>query len=357
MQVLNALSVAEGTRAYSRLRSDITEAGILEKSYLYYLWTIAFAFGGYFASAAAIYFFDSYLLLVPACLGFTFFSVQIAGVNHDAGHRAIFKSVHRNNLMGVFSSFCLGIVFENWRVRHNMHHARPNQPSDPDLYVPFLVTDPNQLSSKTGLESKLLKYQALYYYPLGMLVSFSNRLGTISYFRHRPLNREDLWRLPLYATGIFFLFVAPFLFFDPAKALFVFFLVHLTSGVYLASCFAPNHKGMTILEDDARISFLEQQVVTGRSVTGGRLTEVMLVGLNHQTEHHLFPQTPRWKLRRITPHLQLVCDEHDIHFERATFVKTNRDILGVLRSVAREATDRSLAVEAAQAQLTASKRD
>ncbi|MGE0057742.1 MAG: fatty acid desaturase, partial [Dehalococcoidia bacterium] len=164
MQVLNALSVAEGTRAYSRLRSDITEAGILEKSYLYYLWTIAFAFGGYFASAAAIYFFDSYLLLVPACLGFTFFSVQIAGVNHDAGHRAIFKSVHRNNLMGVFSSFCLGIVFENWRVRHNMHHARPNQPSDPDLYVPFLVTDPNQLSSKTGLESKLLKYQALYYY-------------------------------------------------------------------------------------------------------------------------------------------------------------------------------------------------
>ena len=364
LQVLNALSVAEGTRAYTRLRADVIRSGILDRSYVYYIFTIAFAFGGFFASAAAIVLLDSLLLLIPACLAFSFFSVQIAGVNHDAGHRAIFKSTHLNNLMGVFSSFCLGIVFENWRVRHNEHHARPNQPSDPDLYVPFLVTDANQLASKKGLEAKLLRFQALYYYPLGSLVSFSNRLGTISYFRMRPLNRDDLWRFPLYATGIFFLFVAPFLFFDPIKALFVFFLVHVTTGLYLASCFAPNHKGMTILEEDARISFLEQQVVTGRSVTGGRLTEVMLVGLNHQTEHHLFPQTPRHKLRRIAPLLQQVCDEKGIHFERATFIETNRDILSVLRSVARESAatpSRPLtadaAVEEAQALIGVSHRD
>jgi fatty acid desaturase len=136
----------------------------------------------------------------------------------------------------------------------------------------------------------------------------------------------------------------------------------VTSGFYLASCFAPNHKGMTILEDDARMSFLEQQVVTGRSVTGGKLTELILLGLNHQTEHHLFPQTPRYKLHRITPHLQVACDEHGIHFERASFLKTNRDILAVLRAVAREAASgmhrKSLktaeAVEEAKALVSAS---
>jgi fatty acid desaturase len=312
-------------------------AGILDKGYVFYFLLMAFAFGGFAASAAAIFLIDSYLLLIPACLAFTFFSLQLAGVNHDAGHRAIFRSIRLNTCVGIFTSFCLGIVFENWRTRHNEHHARPNQPSDPDLYVPFLATDVNQLASKGPLESRLLKYQAFYFYPLGALVSFSNRLGTISYFRGRPLNRDDLWRFPLYATGIFFLFVAPFVFFDPLKALFVLLLVHVTSGFYLASCFAPNHKGMTILEDDARVSFLEQQVVTGRSVTGGKLTELILLGLNHQTEHHLFPQTPRYKLRRITPHLQKVCDDNGIHFERASFLKTNRDIIGVLRTVAKEA--------------------
>jgi fatty acid desaturase len=314
---------------------------------------MAFAFGGFAVSAAAIYLTDNFPLLVPCCLAFTFFSLQLAGVNHDAGHRAIFNSIRLNNLVGILSSLCLGIVFENWRSRHNEHHARPNQPRDPDLYVPFLATDINQLASKGPLESRLLKYQALYFYPLGALVSFSNRLGTISYFRGRPLNRADLWRLPLYLTGIFFLFAAPFVFFDPLKALFVVLLVHVTSGLYLASCFAPNHKGMTILEDDARVSFLEQQVVTGRSVTGGKLTELILLGLNHQTEHHLFPQTPRYKLRRITPRLQQVCDEHGIHFERASFVQTNRDILSVLRTVAAEAAGRPRSIEAIEAQVAA----
>jgi len=354
LQVLNALSVSEGTRAYSRLRADVSAAGILDKSYWFYAFLITFAFGGFFASAAAIYLLDSYLLLIPACLAFTFFSLQLAGVNHDAGHRAVFKSVRLNNILGVCTSFCLGIVFENWRTRHNEHHARPNQPNDPDLYIPFLATDVNQLGSKGPIESRLLRFQAWYFYPLGALVSFSNRLGTISYFRGRPLNRGDLWRFPLYAIGIFFLFVAPFVFFDPLKAVFVLLLVHITSGFYLASCFAPNHKGMTILDDDARVSFIEQQVVTGRSVTGGRLTELILLGLNHQTEHHLFPQTPRHKLHRITPRLQLVCDEHGIHFERASFLKTNRDIVNVLRDVAREArSTRTLnnadAIEEAQA--------
>lgn len=312
------------------------ESGILAKSPRYYALTIAFAFGGYAASAAAIVFLESFLLLIPACLAFTFFSVQIAGVNHDAGHRAIASSIGWNNVIGVVSSFCLGIVFENWRIRHNQHHARPNQPSDPDLYVPFLATDVGQLASKRGLEARFLRYQAYYYYLLGALVSFSNRLGTISYFRHRPLNRHDLWRFPLYATGILFLFVAPFLIFDPIKALVVFFVVHVTTGFYLASCFAPNHKGMTILPEDSRMSFIEQQVVTGRSVKGGLLTEILLVGLNHQTEHHLFPQTPRHKLKRITPLLQQTCTETGIHFERASFVQTNRQILGALQGVARE---------------------
>jgi len=346
LQVLSALSVKDGTRAYSRLRADVRAAGILDRSYVAYAAIIVGAFGGYIASAAAIYAFDGLLPLLIACLAFSFFSVQIAGVMHDSGHRAIFQSITLNNILGNTCCLFLGLVFENWRLRHNEHHAAPNQPRDPDLYVPFLATDVNQLASKGGFESRLLRFQAWYYYLLGAVVSFSNRLGTVSYFRGRPLNRDDAWRFMIYAAGIVFLFPLPFIVFGLEKALFVFFVVHITTGIYLASCFAPNHKGMTVLEDDADVSFLEQQVVTGRSVTGGRLTEILLVGLNHQTEHHLFPQTPRVKLRRITPLLQKTCDDAHIHFERATFVQTNRDILRVLSHVSRQISQAPGGVEA-----------
>src|SRR5688572_30549635 len=81
LQALNALSVTDGTRAYSRLRAEVIQAGILDRSYFYYLFLIPFAFGGFAASAVAIYLIDSYLLLIPACLAFTFFSLQLAGVN------------------------------------------------------------------------------------------------------------------------------------------------------------------------------------------------------------------------------------------------------------------------------------
>jgi hypothetical protein len=89
-------------------------------------------------------------------------------------------------------------------------------------------------------------------------------------------------KLAVYLCGFSLLFVAPFVLFSVEKALFVFFVVHVTSGVYLANCFAPNHKGMPWVESRVPISFLEQQVITARNVSGGRLTDFLLGGLNHQ---------------------------------------------------------------------------
>ena len=68
---------------------------------------------------------------------------------------------------------------------------------------------------------------------------------------------------------------------------------HGLFGLYLGCAFAPNHKGMPVLSEEDSLDFLRQQVLTSRNVSGGRLTETMLGGLNYQIEHHLFPAMPR----------------------------------------------------------------
>ena len=78
-------------------------------------------------------------------------------------------------------------------------------------------------------------------------------------------------------------------------------------GLYMGCAFAPNHKGMPVLSEEDSLDFLRQQVLTSRNVSGGRLTETMLGGLNYQIEHHLFPAMPRPALRRCRTVVRAFC--------------------------------------------------
>ena len=331
------LTVAQGTAAYARLKTEATRAGIFKRSLTYYAVMVAFAFAGYALSVWGIVETESYPLLALACLSFSFFSVQAAGLMHDSGHRAVFDSKLNNDRLGYVCSGLLGMVFDNWKTRHNMHHAHPNQEDmDPDMEIPFIATNEDLYLKKGLLQRWFVKYQAFYYYPLGSIVSFSNRLGSISYFRDARSDRS-LWKLALYLAGVSFLFVSPFVVFPLAKALFVFVIVHVTTGIYLANCFAPNHKGMPQVAAGAVISFLEQQVTTARNVRGGLFTDLYLVGLNYQTEHHLFPYTPRNKLHLLQPLVREVCAGLGITYTEVGLIQTNRMLIAELHGVPRAA--------------------
>lgn len=322
--------------AYDRLRSDVVDAGILDRSLTFYIPLILAAFAGYVLSAWAIIVADGYGWLTLACLAFILSTVQLAGLMHDAGHRAVFRSVRANNLLGLATTSAIGMVFPNWVQRHNLHHAHPNQEDlDPDMEVPFLVFSADDLAGKDPVQRFFARWQAYYYYPLGALVSFSNRLGSITYFlQHR--SPANFARLLLFLPAIFLLFPAPFIVFPLAKALFVFLFVHVATGIYLASCFAPNHKGMPFVARGADISFLEQQVRTSRNVRGGLVTDFFLVGLNWQLEHHLFPACPRNKLKLLGPYVRRVCQEQDLPYTQTSFLNANGILVRHLHRVSRQ---------------------
>jgi fatty acid desaturase len=110
-------------------------------------------------------------------------------------------------------------------------------------------------------------------------------------------------------------------------------LNHALIGVYLASVFAVNHKGMPVLEHDTDMDFLRLQVVTARNVRSQRYTDFFYGGLNYQVEHHLFPTMPQNKLREARTIVMDFCQAHQIPYYETGFVQSQREILGHLHTV------------------------
>ena len=337
--------VVDHARIYATLKSQVIAEGILNRSRAFYLALAAVSYTGFFITLFAIYAIDAFAPLVLACLAFSFFSVQVAGLMHDAGHRAAFASKWANDILGYLCAFTVGAIFESWRWHHNTHHAYPNQHSkDPDMEIPFIAASAELYRGKTGIQRFCARWQVYYYHSLGLVVSISNRLGAVTYFfKRRPGN--NALKFALYVPAIILLFPLPFVIFPLAKAALVFGLVHAFSGLYLANVFAPNHKGMRQIDSDEKLSFLEQQVVTARNVSGGWLVNYVLMGLNYQTEHHLFPTCPRNKFRLLAPHVRRACAEAGLTFTEVSLIETNVFLLKSLH----EATKPRLAIAAEQA--------
>jgi fatty acid desaturase len=328
------LSLVEGAKAYAQLRSEVTEAGILDRSYGYYFMNGLFAIGGFFLTILFIYFASPLWLVGILGLLFTFFMVQFGGLFHDAGHRAIFKSIKFNDLVGHICGFLFVDSIDAWMRVHNKHHASTNEmDEDPDLEIPLHSFTTSRFMQEIGWAKVFKRYQAYTFYPLRILVFVTRRLAALSYFIETFTIRNS-WKLLLFAVGIFIWFLLPFILFDFAKALVAVLSINISGGFYLSNIFAPNHKGMPQLKKGQKISFLEHQIITSRNVKGGYLTELFFVGLNYQIEHHLFTNCPRNKLKLVTPFVKKICKKYGFEYTEVGIVETNKIILRELNDVA-----------------------
>ena len=128
----------------------------------------------------------------------------------------------------------------------------------------------------------------------------------------------------LYLTAVFWVL-------SPLHALAFLVVQQGLFGIYLRFSFAPNHKGMPVLDQDAAVSFERRQVMTARNVTGGWFTTFMLGGLNYQIEHHLFPTMPRPNLARAQCLIRGFCAEHDLVYHEDSLVGSYRQAFRYLR--------------------------
>jgi fatty acid desaturase len=245
---------------------------------------------------------------------------QVGLVAHDLAHRQVFRGRRWSESLGMLvGNGGIGMSYGWWMNKHTRHHANPNHEShDPDVAPDVLVWSTRQASEARGLVRFIGGHQASLFFPLLLLEGFS--LHVASARAIAGVKRPRLEGFLLYGHFVGYL-AAVFLLLPPGMAL-AFVAVHqCLFGLYLGCTFAPNHKGMPMLTaDDDELDYLRKQVLTSRNVRGGVWVDALLGGLNHQIEHHLFPNMPTPNLRKAQPIVEEYCAEIGVPYLSVGFV-------------------------------------
>lgn len=236
--------------------------------------------------------------------------VGMAGVGmnvmHDGNHGAYSNKKWVNKLMGSSIYILAGNVY-NWQVQHNvLHHTYTNIPEhDEDLDAGRILR-----FSKHADWKKYHKFQHIYSVLLYGLLTFNWAITTDFQQMYRYTKRKlsygkfpnIVWNWStLFVTKMIYAaiwIVIPMVFLDIAwyQILLGFFVMHYVAGLILSMVFQlahvvdhaetplPNKEG-TMKNTWA----IHQLFTTVNFGTKNRLVNWFTGGLNHQVEHHIFP--------------------------------------------------------------------
>jgi len=309
------------TQAFTELTAMVQARGLLERRYTYY-WTRFALLNAALLAVAAVFVVlgDSWWqLVVAAVLAVVLGQVMFLG--HDAAHRQIFRSGRWNDWASlVIANLYAGMSYGWWQHKHSRHHAKPNTlGADGDIDAgPLVFTTSNLDRERTGLAGWFAQRQGWLFFPLLLLEGLNLHVtGVRRVLQRRPVKRRPV-EIAFLSVRIVGYLVLVF-WFLPVGVAFAFVGVQLgLFGVYMGASFAPNHKGMPIVPASLKIGFLHRQVLLSRNISGGRLVEVFMGGLNHQIEHHLFPSMPSPALRAAAPVVREFCAERGITYTETT---------------------------------------
>jgi fatty acid desaturase len=322
-------------RQYAELRRRARQAHLFERSYRYYLaLATVLALGlGLTGALLALVPGPGDLLAAPLL---ALILVQLGFLVHDAGHNQIFQSTRNNRRVGLFcAAGLLGVSFENWVDKHNAHHGHCNEiDEDPDVTHPLLAFTSEQAAQRRGWMRWLARHQARLYFPLAMFATLSFRLDAWRHVLSEWRQHRARWELAMIAFNYLAWLLLPSLVLGPGRWLPLFLASQALTGVYMASVFAPNHKGMPLIRG-RRPSFIEQQVLTSRNVRGGPVTDALFGGLNYQIEHHLFPTVARNRLPALQAIVRPYCREVGLSYEELGVLASYRLLLRQLEAVGR----------------------
>ncbi|MFI9051623.1 fatty acid desaturase family protein [Streptomyces sp. NPDC053427] len=319
---------------FARLSSRIAAAGLFARRPGYYavrLSLVTAAFAGAWTAFGMLG--DSWWQLgVAAVLAFVFGQVTL--VTHDVAHRQVFRRRRPSEIGGLlFGNLGVGMSYGWWMNKHTRHHANPNHEElDPDVAPDILVWSQDQARAATGLPRFMGRHQAWLFFPLLTLEGFNLHVSSLRALRSPAMKRRGT-EAGLLTAHVALYLGALFLVLSPGKALAFLFVHQALFGVYLGCTFAPNHKGMPTLTGEERPDFLRRQVLTSRNVRGGRLTDVLLGGLNYQIEHHLFPHLPTPHLRRAQLIVRAYCAEIGVPYHETGLLSSYGEALRHLHRV------------------------
>ena len=329
---------------FSQVLNLVREAGYLKKKPSFYiirlvvisviasaLWTGA----GFLAWAATI---DGWWMVlafaIVALLGVM--SAQYGFIAHEAAHRQIFRNNKLNDWTGlILANLFAGLSYGFWLKKHNKHHQRPNQiGEDPDIAIRVLSFTTESKMSKKGIERWFSDRQG-YLFPLLLLFTgFDLLLDSVA-----GMGRKDrsigirVLEFSLMLIRQFAPYVVLAIMFGPFWAMAMWFVMMMSFGFFMGAAFAPNHKGMPLVEKDSSLDFFSRQVLTSRNIKGSWLKDNLMGGLNYQVEHHLFPSMARPYLRKTHQIVSEYCRQNDVTLVEMNLLASYKTIMQHLNKV------------------------
>lgn len=272
-------------------------------------------------------------------------------VMHDANHGSYSKRNWVNKVLGSSIYILAGNVY-NWQVQHNvLHHTYTNiEGHDEDIDAGIIIRF-NEHAKWYWFH----KYQHLYFIFLYGLMTFnwalvSDYKQTRDYLKRklaygempRPIRQ---WSV-LVITKILYLsiwIVIPILVMDVPwwHVLIGFFVMHYTAGVLLSVIFQLAHvvedSEMPQPDEEGNMKntwAIHQLYTTVNFATKNRFVNWFTGGLNHQVEHHIYPNISHIHYRDIAKIVKETALEFDLpYLEHKSTIQAFRSHVRHLRSM------------------------
>jgi len=317
------------------------ESGLLARTPWFYAFVgllIALGFGGAvtgFVLLGASWF----QLLIAGGLGILF--TQVAFLSHEAAHRQILSSGPANDrLARLLGNGVVGMSYSWWSSKHTRHHANPNRVGrDPDIEIDTISFLDEDAATARGLRRAITRRQGWLFFPLLAFEGINlHRLALVHLLGRKPV--KGRWAELGLIAARFAVFVVPVFLLLPLGMAFAFLGVQLAVfGIYMGASFAPNHKGMPVIDRTAKLDFFSKQVRTSRNITGGWWATWLMGGLNYQVEHHLFPNMPRPHLARAREIVREQCATLDVPYVETSLWRSYAIVIAYLNRVGLAARD------------------
>lgn len=252
-------------------------------------------------------------------------------VMHDGNHGSYSKKSWVNKIMGGTIYFLAGNVY-NWQVQHNvLHHTYTNvHGHDEDLDAGRIIR-----FSEHAQWRKFHKFQHYYSVFLYGLLTFNWAITTDFKQSRRYLAQKLAYgQLPsplkqwstiaitkLIYVGLWI--VIPILFSNLAwwQVLLGFFAMHYTAGLILSIVFQLAHiveeTDMPLPDDAGNMKHtwaVHQLMTTTNFSTKNRIVNWFTGGLNHQVEHHIFPNISHVHYTKISEIVRSTAKEFNLPY-------------------------------------------
>lgn len=287
-----------------------------------------------------------------------FFWHQLVFTAHDSGHMGITHNFHIDSCIGIFiSDFIGGLSMGWWKRNHNVHHIVTNSPEhDPDIqHAPFFAVSHRFFDSLRStyydrimefdmVAQWTIRYQDYLYYPILTLGRFNLYRLSWEYLLLGlgPRKGPAWWHRWLEIAGQVFFWTwfgygILYCSIPTAWDRFVFVMISHMVMAPLHVQLTLSHFAMSTTDLGVHESFPQRMLRTTMDVDCPPWLDFIHGGLQFQAIHHLWPRMPRHNLRKAQKLVKEFCADVGIPYTIYGFVDGNKEVLGRLGEVAKQA--------------------